>query len=252
MKRLSLVLLTVLACKTSASYSSQSGSGTTSPDNHGKPAQYPDAGKPGDPAVAGGGGAATPGGAPAPCVTAMNGESTSVFAGRVIIRLPKGLELVEQNSFLAVAASPQTATSCGGVIRYAAVGFFQYPGSAELTSVRDHLMGLRGIPTDTIAWSEEGSRGRNYTAVYSAPADSKTGAPETKGWLVMRDAPNDKYLYFAMFESEPAAFDGLKAAFQESGRRLLVKPGALQAGDVIEAGPNDKPKPKPITSKKAG
>ena len=249
MKRLAVVLLSVLACKTSASYSSQSGSGTTSPDNHGKPAQYPDAGKPGDPAVAGGT-AATPGGAPAPCVTAMNGESTSVFGGRVVIRLPKGLELAEQNSFLAVATSPQTTTSCGGVIRYAAVGFFQYPGSAEITGVRDHLMGLRGIPTDTIVWSEEGSRGRHYTAVYTAPADSKTGAPETKGWLVMRDAPNDKYLYFAMFEADPAAFDGLKPAFQESGRKLLVKPRALQAADAVEAGPNDKPKPAPKTKTK--
>lgn len=249
---LAVVLLSVLACKTSASYSSSSGSGTTAPgsgDNHGKPAQFP-AGD-GGAAPTGDGGASAGGGssAPAACVTAMNDSSTSLFSGRIVIRLPKGLEMVEQNSFFAVAAAPQTTTSCGGVIRYAAVGFFQYPGSTELLQVRDHLMSLRGISPENLTWTEEGTRGHNYTAVYAAPTD-KNGAPETRGWLVMRDAPGDKYLYFAMFESEPAAFDGLKAAFQESGRRLLVKPGAQQGGDIVEA-PPDKPttKPKPGTKK---
>lgn len=240
---LAVALVATLACKTSASYSS--GSGTTSPDDHGKPAKpvAGDAGTPGaTPAGEAGGGTTA---APAPCVTALSDLSTSLFAGRIVIKLPKGLELVEQNSFIATAASPQTTTSCGGVIRYAAAGFFEFPGSATTTAVRDHLMDLRGISAETIAWSEEGTRGRSYTAAYTAPADEKSGAPETKGWLVMRDAPNDKYLYFVMFESEPAAFDGLKAAFQESGRRLLVKPRALQAAGVIEAGPNDKPKPAP-------
>ncbi len=249
MKRLAVLLVFLFACKTSASYSS--GSGTASPDNHGKPAQHPAGDAGGGPgATPADGGSAPADNTPTPCVTAMNDTSTSLFTGRMVIKLPKGLELVEQNSFLAVASAPQSTTSCGGVIKYAAAGFFQYPGSTETTAVRDHLLELRGISPGTITWSEEGARGRSYTAVYTAAADAKTGAPETKGWLVMRDAPNDKYLYFAMFEADPAAFDGLKPAFQESGRKLLVKPRALQAADAVEAGPNDKPKPAPKTKTK--
>jgi hypothetical protein len=240
----------VLGCSTSASFSSQSGPANPG-DNHGKPAQ---GGGPDNPGATPGNGnhpapvPAVPGNPPAPCVPALNDVSTSLFGARVVIRLPKGIELVEQNPFLAVAAAPQSTTSCGGVARYVAVGFFEYPGSTPVTTVRDNLMQLRGIPADTIAWSDEGTRGRSYTAAYHAPVDPKTNAPETKGWLVLREAPNDKYAYFAMFEAEPAAFDGLKAVFQESGRRLLVKPRALQAPDVVEAAPNGKPPPvKPVT-----
>jgi hypothetical protein len=240
MKRLAVVLCCVLGCKTSASYSS--GSGTTSPDNHGKPAVPGDGGGAAgttEPGAASAGGAATP----AACVPALADLSTSLFAGRMLVRLPKGVELVEQNSFLAVSASPQSTTSCGGVVRYAAAGFFEAPANIEAAAIRDHLLELRGIPAELLTWSEEGTRGRSYTAAYTAAVDPKTSAPETRGWLVLRDAPNDKYVYFVMYEAEPATFDGLKAMFQESGKRLLIKPRALQGPDVVEAAPNGKPKP---------
>lgn len=245
-QRWAVLILFGLGCKTSASYSSQSG--TTDPGHagQGKPAQH----APGDPAGAGSGGAGSDGAgsgagpaAPAPCVPALADQSTSLFTGRMVIRLPKGIELIEQNPFIAVAAAPQSTTSCGGVVKYAAAGFFEYPGSANVTAIRDHLLELRGIPPDTVTWSEEGTRGRSYTGAYSASVDPKTNAPATKGWLVLRDAPGDKYAYFAMFEADPAAFDGLRQVFQESGKRLLVKPRALQGLDSVEAAPNGKPKP---------
>ncbi|MBL9100288.1 MAG: hypothetical protein JNL82_04975 [Myxococcales bacterium] len=234
--------LVLIGCKTSASYSS--GTGTTSPDQHGKPPLSTDTGGGAAPGGAAGGepAAAGGGGAPAPCVPALADLSTSLFSGRVLIKLPKGVELVEQNPFLAVAAAPQSTTSCGGVIKYAAVGFFEWPAGTDITAVREHLMELRGIKAEQLTYSEEGTRGRHHTAAYTAAVDPKTNAPETRGWLVLRDAPNDKYAYFALFEADPAAFDGLKAVFQESGKRLLVKPRALQAADQVEAGPNGKPK----------
>jgi hypothetical protein len=219
MMRVAAVLVCVLGCSSSASFSSQSGS--AAPDGgRGKPAQQ------GQPALA--------------------DTATSLFSGRIVIKLPKGVELVEQNPFLAVAAAPQSTTSCGGIVKYAAAGFFEFPAGADVTGVRNHLMQLRGIPEDALTWAEEGTRGRHYTAAYTAAADAKTGAPETRGWLVLRDAPNDKYAYFAMFEADPAAFDGLRPVFQESGKNLFVKPRALQAPDMVEAKPNTT---KPVTTK---
>lgn len=254
MKRVAAVLVCVLGCSTSASFSSQSGSGSASPGSgQGKPAlQGGDATNPGTAPAGDGGGGAGPAGsgsvAAAPCKPALADTATSLFSGRIVIKLPKGVELVEQNPFLAVAAAAQSTTSCGGIVKYAAAGYFEFPAGADVTGVRNHLMDLRGIPDETITWAEEGVRGRHYTAAYTAAADAKTGAPETRGWLVLRDAPNDKYAYFAMFEADPAAFDGLRPVFQESGKNLLVKPKALQAPDVVEAKPNTT---KPITTKPA-
>lgn len=235
--------LVSVGCKTSASYSSSSG--TSNPDSHGKPPLTSDGtggggGAGGEPGTAAGGGGG--GGAPAPCVPALADQSTSLFAGRILIKLPKGVELVEQNPFLAVAAAPQSTTSCGGVIKYAAVGFFEWPAGADITAVREHLMELRGIKAEQLTFAEEGTRGRHHTAAYTAAVDPKTNAPETKGWLVLRDSPGDKYAYFAIFEADPATFDGVKAVLQESGKRLLVKPRALQGPDQVEAGPTGKPK----------
>lgn len=236
---LSAALTADLACAVSASAGSSAGA-AGGPDHHGpgKPAQS------GDSAGSSGAGATpgvTPGQAPAACVPQVNDLSTSLFAGRVLIRLPKGVELVEQNPYYARMAAAQQATSCGAEVHYAAVGFFQQPANS-ITEVRDQLLELRGIPRETITWSEEGTRGRNYTAAYAAAADPKTGAPPTRGWLVLREAPNDKYAYFALFETDEASFAGLLPVFQESGRNLLVKPRALQGG---EAPPEPEPKPEP-------
>jgi hypothetical protein len=254
MTRAAVALSVVLfACSTSSSFSASTGSASPGggAQGQGKPARMPDdapagASDPAGPAPAAGAG--TVAAAPAACVPAVNDLSTSLFSGRVLIRLPKGVELVEQNPFYAQSSAPDQTTSCGGAVRYAAVGFFLWPENASLTQVRDQLLELRGIPLDTVTWSDEGTRGRHYSGAYAAAQDPKTGAPPVKGWLVLRDAPGDRYAYFALFESEPSAFDGQRAAFEEAGRRLLVKPRALQGPEVVAPPPPPaEPKPKPKT-----
>jgi hypothetical protein len=241
---------TGLACAVSASASSQTGSPGAA--NSGPPGTQ----GPGKPAHSGGS-AAVPGdspGAPAApaCTAALNDLSTSLFGGRVLIRLPKGLELIEQNGFYALLAAPQQATSCGAPVKYAAVGFFVQP-AANVTQVCDQLLQLRGLALDGVTFSEEGTRGRNYTAAYAASADPKTGAPPARGWIVLREAPNDKYAYFALYETDEASWDALRPVFQESGRHLLVKPRALQGPDVVApAEPADPKKPKPKKPAAAG
>jgi hypothetical protein len=256
-----LVVVGLLAvapgCAVSASSSSHTGSSSGS-SNSGVPGGAGSTGKPalqtGDPAGAGSGGASTPTPA-APCVAAVNDAATSLFTGRVLIRLPKGLELVEQNPFFAnltnSAAAPPS-TSCGTPVRYGAVGFFQQPAGASITQVRDTLLELRGIPPDTVTWAEEGTRGRNYTGAYTATADAKTGAPPVRGWLVLREAPGDKHAYFAMFETDEASWDAVRPVFQEAGKTLLVKPRALQGPESIQPAPAPEPtKPKPKAKSKA-
>jgi len=234
-----LIAVVSPGCAVSASASSQSGS---SAGSSGVPAGAGSTGRPAQQTGDGSAGAGT-GGAPAPagpCVAAVNDLATSLFNGRVLIRLPKGLELVEQNPFFAnLAANPQS-TSCGSPVRYGAVGFFQQP-DASMIQVRDTLLELRGIPAGTVTWSEEGTRGRNYTGAYTAAADAKTGAAPVRGWMVLREAPGDKHAYFALFETDEASWEPLKAVFQEAGRSLLVKPRALQGPESIQPAPKPEP-----------
>ena len=235
---LTAALASDLACAVSASASSQSGNGMSGAEpgrGEGKPARSTADGNGGS-----GAGASAP--APAACTPVVNDLATSLFAGRVLIKLPKGVELVEQNGFYAQMAAPQQATSCGAQVHYAAVGFFQQPAGVSVQQVRDQLLELRGIPSETVTWSEEGTRGRNYTGAYAATQDPKTGAPPTRGWMVLREAANDKYAYFALFETDEASFAGLLPVFQESGRHLLVKPRALQGGEAPPQPPAEEPK----------
>ena len=93
---------------------------------------------------------------------------------------------------------------------------------------------------------EERSRGRHLTGAYTVAQD-----PKTRGWLVLRDAPNDKFAYFAMFETDEASWDGLRTVFQDAGRNLLVKPRAIQGPETV-APPTktEEPPPEPAKKKK--
>jgi hypothetical protein len=240
----------VLACAVSASTQAGGAPPTERASGAGKPAQsVPVSGAPeSGPATAPGGAAGGSGSIAAACVPALAETSTSLFGGRVLIRLPKGVELVQQNPFYAQAAASQQATSCGGPVRFASVGFFEWPAGASLTQVRDQLLELRGIALETVTWAEEGSRARHFTGAYTVAGDST--APTTRGWLVLRDAPNDKFAYFAMFETDEASWAGVRAVFQDSGRHLLVKPRAIQGPEQVAAPPKkEEPPPDPPKKK---
>lgn len=231
-----LVTLSACSVKASGSYSSSSGTMSPGTGSEGKPARPAEAGD-GPQGEAGAGGVgATAGGptaaaAPPPCQPALADTPTSLFGTRIVVRLPKGLEMVEQNPFYAQAASPRATTSCGQPITYAAIGFFEYPANSALPEVRNQLIEMRGLAAANVTWDDEGSRGRSYTAGYSAPADPATGAPAIRGWFVLRES-NEKYAYFALFETDPAQWDAVKPVFVASGRNLLVKQRAPNTAPV--------------------
>lgn len=261
MSRLALVLalVSLAACsvKASGSYSSSS-SGSVSPGtgSEGRPARPADDGSPAG--VAGDAGAGATAGAPGavagppPCQPALADTPTALFGTRVVIRLPKGLEMVEQNPFYAQAASPKTTTTCGQPISYAAIGFFEYPGNSALQEVRNTLIEMRGLAAANVTWDDEGSRGRNYTAGYSAPADPATGAPAIRGWFVLRES-TEKYAYFALFEGDPSQWEAVKPVFVASGRSMLVKPRSPNAAPApVAASPTPAPTGGGIAAEPAG
>lgn len=233
---LALALVIASACSASARSSGSAGASTVSPGtgSEGKPAAHAGGAEggatPGPGADAAGGGPAGPGApatgavASAPCVPALAEVATALFGTRIVIRLPRGLELAERNPFYAQASSASQVSSCGQPFRYAAVGFAEFPASATPTMFRDQLMELRGLPAASLTWSDEGWRGRTFTGAYAAPADEKSGAPPVSGWLVIRES-GEKYVYFALFETDPGAtWDALKPTFVASGMNFFVKP----------------------------
>ncbi|MDC0719820.1 hypothetical protein [Nannocystis bainbridge] len=213
---LALAWAPLVGCAVSASASSGSGTMSSGTGPQGKPARRVDEGG----GEAGGGGAAPAG--PPPCQPALADAPTALFGTRILVRLPKGVELAEQNPFYAQAVAPDQATNCGQPVAYAAVGFFEYPNAAP-AAVRDQVLELRGIAKGAATWDDEGTRGKTYTGAYTVPADAATGAPAVRGWFVLRDA-NDKYGYFALYETDPAHWDALKPVLVASGKSLLVKP----------------------------
>jgi hypothetical protein len=223
MSRVALSLALALAwaplagCAVSASASTGSGAMSSGTGPQGKPARRVD-----EAGGEGGGGAGAAPAGPPPCQPALADNPTALFGTRILVRMPKGVELAEQNPFYAQAVAPDQATSCGQPLAYAAVGFFEYPNAAA-TAVRDQVLELRGIAKGTATWEDEGTRGKVYTGAYSVPADAATGAPAVRGWFVLRDA-NDKYGYFALYETDPAHWDALKSVLVASGKSLLVKP----------------------------
>jgi hypothetical protein len=241
-----------LACAGSASTQVGGAPPADGASGTGKPARAVDPDGTASPAGAAAPSGSAPGGAPAgpaPCVPELASTSTSLFGGRVLIRLPKGVELVQQNPFYAQASAAQQATSCGAPVRFSSVGYFEWPAGANLMQVRDQLLELRGIALETATWAEEGSRGRHFTGAYTVAASAAT--PATRGWLVLRDAPNDKFAYFAMFETDEASWDGLRAVFQDAGRNLLVKPRAIQGPESVAPPPKkEEPPPDPPKKKK--
>lgn len=227
--RPSLVALALLlGCSGSASFSAGSKDPSSGTGSEGKPART------GEGAASESAPEASEPAAPAACEPALADQPTALFGTRVLVRMPKGVEIVEKNPFYAQAARPNQATSCGQPVSYAAVGFFEYPPGAQLNAVRDQLLELRGLPAASLTWEEEGAQGRTYTGAYAAPEDA--GGPALRGWLVLREA-NDKYAYFALLETDPGSWAALRPLFQSVGRNFLVKPRAAQSGASAATAP---------------
>lgn len=152
------------------------------------------------------------------CEPALDAEPTGFFGMRMILRLPMGLDLVEQNPFFARMATGGQATTCGARITFAGVGFLR--SSAGLGEVRKTVLRLRGLPPEAITGFEgEQNLGAQASATYVAAAGSN-GEPAAKGWILLRR--EREWVYWVIYETRPEDYAGLDMLFRSSTQSLLV------------------------------
>ncbi len=152
------------------------------------------------------------------CEPTLDAEPTGFFGMRMILRLPMGLDLVEQNPFFARMATGGQATTCGARITFAGVGFLR--SSAGLGEVRKTVLRLRGLPPEAISGFEgEQNLGAQASAIYMAAAGSN-GEPAAKGWIFLRR--EREWVYWVIYETRPEDYAGLDMMFRASTQSLLV------------------------------
>jgi hypothetical protein len=201
---------------------------------------------------AGGGDKAAGGGEEGPdpnkvCDAEVGGTPTALFANNVVVRLPKGMELVEENPFFARISTKDTVSTCDAVINFSAVGYFQADPARDPKKTRDETLAARGLPADQATWSDETVKGRDYTGAYELPADDK-GNPPIKGWMVLKE--KNGFTFWYLLETHPNAWNALKKTFQESGKKLLIVPQAGLTAPALGGGAGGGAEPAPTGKKK--
>lgn len=145
------------------------------------------------------------------------GDPVALFADNALIRLPKGVEMVEETPFFARASAKAITSTCGGVIDYVGIGYFQTDEKKSVTAARDETIRMRGLGAPR--WSEETTNGRNYTGAFEVDAAPDNKQP-VKGWFVMKEKRG--LAFFAIFETHPDHWNALAQSFRASGKRFLV------------------------------
>jgi len=177
---------------------------------------------------AGGGDAKAPDGEPPAegpdpkkvCDAEVSDTPKALFGDNVLIRLPKGVELVEQTPFFARITSSNTMSTCDAIVSFAAVGYFQADPSKSPTATRDEtLKSARGVDASDVTWSEETTKGRDYSAAYNIPEGPK-GEPAIAGWISFKEKAGNTF--WVAYETHPNAWNAVKKSFQESTKRLLI------------------------------
>lgn len=144
----------------------------------------------------------------------------ALFADNVLIRTPKGVELVEQTPFFARITSNNTESTCGAIVSFAAVGYFQTDPAKSVTTIRDEtLQAARGAKPGEATWADETTKNRDYSASYELPEGPK-GEPPVKGWFVLKEKAGNTF--WVAYETHPNAWNAVKKSFEESGKRLLI------------------------------
>lgn len=154
------------------------------------------------------------------CDAEVGDTPVAMFADNVILRLPKSMELVEENPFYARLVTKDTVSTCDGVISNAALGYFQADPARPPKKTRDETIETaRGVPPGEVKWSDETEKGRDYSGHYSIEADDK-GNPPIAGWFVLKEKAGFTFWY--LLETHPNAWNALAATFKESGNRLRI------------------------------
>ena len=179
----------------------------------------------GDATAGGAGGDAPAGDTPADagkvCDAEVSDTPRALFGDNVLIRLPKGVDLVEQTPFFARITSSNTQSTCEVIVSFAAVGYFQTDTTKTVIQIRDETIKARNIDPSTVTWGEETTKNRDYSASYEVGEGSK-GEPPLKGWISFKDKGGSTF--WVAFETHPNAWNSIKKSFQESAKRMIIVP----------------------------
>ncbi|MCB9705602.1 MAG: hypothetical protein H6711_27300 [Myxococcales bacterium] len=152
------------------------------------------------------------------CPAEVSETPTALFADKLVMRLPKHVELVERNPFLFTANNVES--TCEAIVTRMAVGYFEYDPNKPVKEVRDGVMGQLGYQAgDVLGWSEESEKGPNYTGIFEVGEGPK-GEPPVKGLVALKEA--EGIHYWAIYEAHPNAWPAIKATYAESAKRMLI------------------------------
>ncbi len=154
------------------------------------------------------------------CDAEVADTPTALWADRVLVRMPKGVEMVERNEVFA-QASGEAQSTCDVMVSRAAMGYFQDDTAKGVKQLRDDTLTQIGFDMSVVTWSDETENGRNFTGAYEAPEDDK-GNPPVKGWFVFKESQGT--LFWMIMETHPNAYPAIKKSFKKSGSSLLIVP----------------------------
>lgn len=152
------------------------------------------------------------------CDAEVSETPKALFGDNVLIRLPKGVEVVERNEFFAQITSSTTQSTCDAIVSFAAIGYFATDASKPVTQIRDETLKARGLDGD-IKWADETTKNRDYSASYELPEGPK-GEPPLKGWIAFKEKAGTTF--WVAYETHPNAWNAVGKSFQESARRMLI------------------------------
>lgn len=153
------------------------------------------------------------------CEAEVSDTPKALFGDNVLIRLPKGVEVVERNEFFAQITSSTTQSTCDAIVSFAALGYFATDASKPVTQIRDETIKARGLDPSDIKWTEETTKNRDYSAAYELGEGPK-GEPPIKGWIAFKEKVGTTF--WVGFETHPNAWNAVGKSFQESAKRMLI------------------------------
>ncbi|MCA9695622.1 MAG: hypothetical protein KC636_38955 [Myxococcales bacterium] len=159
-------------------------------------------------------------GGPGGCEAEIAKVPAAYFGDRVIIKMPKGVEMAEMNPFYAQMPS-KTESVCEVLIDRAAMGYFEDDPAKPIKELRDQTLNQLGFEGVDLTFSDESEKGRTYSGAYEAPA-SDAGDPPVKGWFVFKKFEN--LLFWVILETHPNAYPAIEKTFKASGASLYWVP----------------------------
>lgn len=177
----------------------------------------------GDAEAGGDGDSDAPAGGVKECDAEVSDTPAAFFADRLLVRLPKGVEIVERNEIFAQVPNRNQQSACEVIVTNGALGYFQADAAKEPTATRDEIVTQIGYQVSDVTWSDETPQGRNYFGHYEVPGDDK-GNPPVAGYMTLKEV--DGTLFWYILETHPNAYPAIKKTFMESGKRLFVVPAS--------------------------